>query len=401
MGRGIFNLPLKEKGMQEFTFYLPTRIYFGEGAIGKVGEETWKFGKRALVVTGQGSARRTGALQKVENCLKEAKVEMVLFEGVEANPSLKTVERGAQLAKEKKCQVVIGLGGGSPMDAAKGMAILSTNPPPVDQYLGRGKIKKLPLPMIAIPTTAGTGSEVTPYAVLTKNEKECPRKKIIADPLIFPKTALVDPELTVSLPRSVTADTGVDALSHAIEGYISNNSQPLSDLLALRAVKLLASHLSKVMDEPGNIKARSYVLYASLLAGMVIAQTGTILVHGMGYRITSDFGLPHGRANGLLLPSVCEFNLSARYEKFALLAESLGENVRNLTRKEGARKSIDGIRKLISQLGLPQNLRDREIKEETIREFAEEVMQDERKLANNPRPATLEDIMRIYKKALL
>jgi len=170
--------------------------------------------------------------------------------------------------------------------------------------------------------------------------------------------------------------------------------------LALKAIKLLVHHLPKVMDSPEDIKARSYVLYASLLAGMVIAQTGTILVHGMGYRITSDFGLPHGRANGLLLPWVCEFNLTERYDKFTLLAESLGEEVKNLSKEEAAKKAIRGIQRLLRELGMPENLKDRKIKEETIREFAEEIMQDERKLANNPRRATLEDIIKIYKRAL-
>jgi len=386
--------------MQEFEFYLPTKIYFGEGVIKKAGQEARRFGQRALVVTGKSSAKKTGALEKVEISLKEAGVEMVLFEGVEPNPSLKTAESGAELAKEKRCQVVIGLGGGSPMDAAKAVAVLSTNPAPADQYLGRNRVKEPPLPIIEIPTTAGTGSEVTPYAVLTEIKKEGSRKKILADHLIFPKVALVDPELTLSLPGSITADTGVDALSHAIEGYIANNSQPISDLLALKAIKLLVHHLPKVMDNPEDIKARSYVLYASLLAGMVIAQTGTILVHGMGYRITSDFGLPHGRANGLLLPWVCEFNLTERYDKFAFLAESLGEEVKNLSKEEAAKKAIRGIQRLLRELGMPENLKDRKIKEETIREFAEEIMQDERKLANNPRRATLEDIIKIYKRAL-
>jgi len=386
--------------MQKFTFYLPTRIYFGAGIIEKVGEEAKKFGKKALVVTGKTSARKTGVLQKVESSLKKADVEMILFERVEPNPSLHTVEEGAQLVKERECKVIIGLGGGSAMDAAKGMAILSTNPSPLTQYFGRNKVKNVPLHLIEIPTTAGTGSEVTPYAVLTDTQKERPQKKIIADPLIFPKVALVDPQLTLSLPSSITADTGIDALSHAIEGYISNNSQPLSDYLAIKAAKLLAHYLPEVMDNPQNIKVRSYVLYASLLAGTVIAQTGTILVHGMGYRITSDLGLSHGRANGLLLPWVCEFNLSANYDKFASLAKSLGENTENLTQEEAAKRSINGIRRLTQRVGLPQNLKDRRIKEETIREFAEEVMKDKRKLASNPRPATLKDIIKIYQKAL-
>ena len=386
--------------MQEFTWYLPTKVYFGEGMIEKVGEETKKFGKRALVVTGKNSAKKTGALQKVENSLRKAEVEMVLFEGVEPNPSLETVEKGAQLIKKRECEVIVGLGGGSAMDAAKGMAILFTNPAPLTQYFGINKVKKAPLPVVEIPTTAGTGSEVTPYAVLTDTQMEHPQKRAIGDPLLFPQVALVDPQLTLTLPTSITADTGIDALSHAIEGYTSNNSQPVSDVLALKAVELLAHYLPEIMDNPENTKVRSRLLYASLLAGMVIAQTGTILVHGMSYRITTDFGLPHGRAIGILLPWVCEFNLSANYDKFVSLARSLGENIEGLPREEAAKKAVEGIQKLILRLGLPQNLKDRGIEEKTIRKFAEEVMQNKRKLASNPRPATLEDIIKIYQRAL-
>jgi len=386
--------------MQEFTWYLPTKVYFGEGMIEKVGEETKKFGKRALVVTGKNSAKKTGALQKVENSLRKAGVEMVLFEGVEPNPSLETVEKGAQLIKKRECEVIVGLGGGSAMDAAKGMAILFTNPAPLTQYFGINKVKKAPLPVVEIPTTAGTGSEVTPYAVLTDTQMEHPQKRAIGDPLLFPQVALVDPQLTLTLPTSITADTGIDALSHAIEGYTSNNSQPVSDVLALKAVELLAHYLPEIMDNPENTKVRSRLLYASLLAGMVIAQTGTTLVHGMNYRITTDFGLPHGRAIGILLPWVCEFNLSANYDKFVSLAKTLGENIEGLPREEAAKKAVEGIQKLILRLGLPQNLKDRGIEEKTIRKFAEEVMQNKRKLASNPRPATLEDIIKIYQRAL-
>ncbi|UCG94467.1 MAG: iron-containing alcohol dehydrogenase, partial [Candidatus Aerophobus sp.] len=231
--------------MQSFQFYLPTRVYFGKGMIEKVGEEAKKLGKRALVVTGGKSARRMGALKKVEDSLKKMGVKTILFEGVEANPGLETIKRGMNLAKKEKCQIIVGLGGGSPMDAAKGIAVSSTNPGGFTQYLGRNKLKEAPLPVIAIPTTAGTGSEVTPYAVFTTTDGKH-QKKIMADDFIFPKVALVDPELTLSLPSLVTADAGIDALSHAIEGLIYNRSQPLSDCLALEAIKLLSTHLPEV-----------------------------------------------------------------------------------------------------------------------------------------------------------
>ncbi|MFQ5834848.1 MAG: iron-containing alcohol dehydrogenase family protein [bacterium] len=386
--------------MQSFQFYLPTRVYFGKGTIEKVGEEAKKLGKRALVVTGGKSARRMGALQKVEDCLNKMGVKTILFGEVEANPSLETIKRGTSLTKGEKCQIIVGLGGGSSMDVAKGIAVSSTNPGPFTQYLGRNKLKESPLPVIAIPTTAGTGSEVTPYAVFTTITGEKRRKRIMADPSIFPKVALVDPELTLSLPASVTADTGIDALSHAIEGLISNNSQPLSDCLALEAIKLLSTSLPEVVRNPQDIEIRGRVLYASLLAGMVIAQTGAILVHGMSYRLTSDLNLPHGRACAILLPWVCEFNLKGNSTKLTSLAKSLGEDIENLSQEEAVESVVNRIRDLVLQLGLPQDLKSGKIEESLIKDFANEMMQDKRKLANNPREVTLEDVIEIYRKAL-
>ncbi len=386
--------------MREFEFYLPTRVLFGRGVVENIGKETAKLGKSALVVTGQSSARKTELLERVKDSLKESGVKPVLFEGVEANPCLETIKRGTKIAKEKGCEVIIGLGGGSPMDAAKAIAILSTNPAPLINYFGRNKVKEVPLPVIAVPTTAGTGSEVTLYAVLTNTEKVPPLKETFADPSIFPRVALVDPELTLSLPASVTADTGIDAFSHALESYLSNRSQPLSDALASEAITLLLKYLPKVMRNLKDINARSYILYASLLAGMAIAQSGTILVHGMSYRLTTDLGLSHGKACAILLPVVSEFNLSQGHPKLTSLSKCLEENTEGSTTKELVEKVITRIKNLITELGLPQNLKTRKIKKELIAEFAQEVMQNKAKLANNPRSVTLKDVIEMYEKAL-
>lgn len=386
--------------MQRFQFYLPTKVYFGQKVLENVGKETKILGKRALIVAGKGSARKTGLLQRVEKSLKNAGVETFIFEGVEANPSVETINKGTKLAKEKKCEVIVGLGGGSPLDAAKGIAILSANPGSLVDYFGRNRIKKNLLPVVAIPTTAGAGSEVTPYAVFTHRENRCIRKKIIADSSLFPKIVLADPELTLSLPASITADTGIDAFSHALESYLSNRSYPLSDILASEAMKLLFNYLPKAMENPKEINVRSHVLYASLLAGMAIAQTGTILIHAMSYRLTTDLGLSHGKACALLLPSVCQFNLKEGHSKLTLLAECLGVNMENLTTKKAAEKVVTAIKDFIHQLTLLQDLKIEKVKEQTIENFAQEIMQDKRKLTSNPRQATLEDVIGMYKKAL-
>jgi len=386
--------------LQEFMFHLPTKVYFGSQTVEKVGEEAGNLGKKALIVSGRNFARKTGILKKVEDLIEKAGVKIALFEEVEPNPSLKTVEEGADLSKREKCDVIIGLGGGSAIDTAKGIAVLSTNSGPLTSYLGRDKVKKLPLPIIAIPTTAGTGSEVTPYATFINNKKRPPRKEMITDRLILPRVALVDPNLTLSLPLSLTADSGVDALSQAIESYISKRSQSLSEIFALKAVELLAQYLPRVMKNPKNLEFRSFCLYASLLGGIAIAHTGTVLVHGMSYRLTSEFGVTHGRAVGVLLPWVCEFNLSGNYAKFSSLARALGDKTENLSEEEMAKKSIEKIRELLLQVGIPQDLKEKEIKEEKIEEFAKEVMKNRRKMLANPRLPTLSDLVDLYKKAL-
>jgi len=386
--------------LRNFEFYLPTKVYFGQKVVENVGSETKKLGKKVLIVTGKSSARKTGILQKVENSLKRAKIKTVLFEGVEANPSIETINKGTKLAKEEKCEVIVGLGGGSPLDAAKGIAILSTNSGSLSDYFGRNKIKEIPLSVVAIPTTAGTGSEVTPYAVFTHKENLHPRKKIIADISLFPRVALVDPELTLSLPASITADTGIDAFSHALESYLSNRSRPLSDIMASEAITLLFNYLPKVKKNLEEINIRSHILYASLLAGMAIAQSGTILVHAMSYRLTTDLGLSHGKACALLLPSVCEFSLSQGHPKLALLGKCLGENMEGVTIKKAVEKVIARIKNLIYQLELVKDLKIEKIKKQTIEDFAREIMQNKRKLASNPRQATFKDVIEMYKKAL-
>lgn len=386
--------------MQNFQFYLPTKVYFGQKVLENVGKEAKILGKRALVVTGKNSARKTGLLQRVEKSMQGAEVETFLFEGVEANPSVETINKGTKLAKEKKCAVIVGLGGGSALDAAKGIAILSTNPGSLLDYFGRNKVKKTPLPLVAIPTTAGSGSEVTPYAVFTHRENRSIGKKIVADSSLFPQITLVDPELTLSLPASITADTGIDAFSHALESYLSNRSCPFSDILTSEAMKLIFNYLPKVMKNPKEIDIRSHLLYASLLAGMAIAQTGTILVHAMSYRLTTDLGLSHGKACALLLPSVCEFNLKEGHPKLTRLGRCLGQNMENLTTKEAAGKLITTVKDFIYQLPLLQDWKKKKVKEEIIEDFAQEIMQNKEKLAKNPRQATLQDVIEMYKKAL-
>lgn len=384
----------------EFRFYLPTKVYFGEYVTEKVGQEARNLGHGALIVTDKNLIHKIIDKEKIEDSLNKAGVRSLLWDEVVTNPPLSIIEKGARSAQREKCDLIIAVGGGSVIDAAKGIAVMCTNPPPLSLYLGRDRIRKSPLPLIAIPTTAGTGSEVNPYAVFTNTEKNPPQKEIMADPQLFPRIALVDPRLTLSLPSSVTADAGIDALCHAIESYTSKRSGPFSEMLALEAIQILAHYLAKAVKDPQNIKIRSYCSYASLLAGMAIAQTGTTLVHGMGYKLTAHLGLTHGRANGILLPWVSEFNLQGDRTKYAHLARSLGEKVEGLGCEERARRSVNGIRRILAGAAQPDRLKGGSIKSNTIEEFAREIMQDKRRLSNNPRLVTFKDVVGIYQKAL-
>jgi len=384
----------------EFGFYLPTQIHFGQGTIEKVGKITKFYGKKAFIVTGRGSARKLGFLQIVEEKLKEEKIEPFFFEEVEPNPSVETVEKGASLFNKEECNVIVALGGGSPLDAAKIIGILVKNPPPLSYYFGKNKVKNEIPPLVAIPTTSGTGSEVTPYAVVTDTREKNHLKKVIADPHLFPKEALIDPTLTLSLPPHLTSDTGIDALSHVIESFLSKRSFPLSETIALEAIKIIGEYLPRVINNPKDIEARSYLMYASMLGGIAIAQTGATLLHAMGYPITSNFGLPHGRVNGILLPWFWECSFSGNPEKFSMIITSLIEDIKEYQARK-ARESALVLKEFLHRSGLPTTL-DIEIKEEILSEFAKRVIENNKgKMAVNPKKLGFKEVLGIYKKALL
>lgn len=382
----------------DFTFHLSTRIHFGLGRLKKAGKIAKIYGRKAFLVTGKSSAKKLGFLQTLKEALEGEGVEYTTFDKVEPNPSIQTVEAASRLFKERSCDHIIALGGGSPLDAAKIMGLLVSSPPPLSQYFGKDKIEKSIPPLVAIPTTAGTGSEVTPYAVITEIKNSEHTKRVIASPYLCPEEAILDPELTLPLPVSLTSDTGVDALSHAIESYISKKASFLSEAIALEAVKLIGQYLPVAVKSPQDIEARSHMMYASLLAGVAITQTGATLLHGMGYRLTSDFGIPHGKANGVLLPAFWEINFPGCPEKFSRLIPYLEENA-PLSSRQDPERSAHMIKNFLHRAGLTEEPK-LNINEDTILEFAREAAENKRRMANNPRNLSLEEITTIYKKSL-
>lgn len=296
----------------QFKFHMPTKAYFGSGCIEKNKGELASFGQKVLIVTGGNSARKSGALDDICNALREHNVEYFIFDKVENNPSLDTVKAGGDTAKKAGADFVIGIGGGSPIDAAKAIAVLATNNiKPLELFTN--KFERKPLPIIAIPTTAGTGSEVTPYSVLMRNDLQT--KGSFGTEDTFPKIAFLDPHYTESMPPEITVNTAVDAFSHCMEGYLVKRSTPASDVLAQEGIGLFGHCLESLRSGKIGYGDRENLLYMSMLGGMVIAHTGTTIVHGIGYNLTYFKGIPHGKANGYLMAEFLRFNYEFEKEK--------------------------------------------------------------------------------------
>lgn len=305
----------------KFGFYIGTRVIFGKSCVKENKAEFLRLGKRALLVTGRRSAKASGAMDDVIECLQETRSDFLVFDQVDNNPTLENVKEGGLKAAEFKADYIVAIGGGSPLDAAKAIAVLAVNPiEPMDLY--KNVFDKKPLPIIAIPTTSGTGSEVTPYSILTRHDMET--KMSFGNKDTFPELALIDPAYTASLPYDVAVNTAVDALSHAVEGYVSKRSTPLSDILAVEAIKQFGECLEGLAEKKISDSIREKLIYCSLLGGMVISHTGTTIVHGMGYSLTFFKGIPHGRANGLLIAQYLRYIYEFAEEKIKYILHNLG-----------------------------------------------------------------------------
>lgn len=315
----------------DFRYFVPVEIYGGEGCVKKNAEIFIRFGKRALVVTGKSSAKN-GALADVISVLEGNGQQYTVFDAVPPNPTVSSIEEGAGIARRFGAEFIVAVGGGSPMDAAKAIAMLARQEAP--EGIFAHKIGEDVLPMLHIPTTAGTGSEVTPYAIITNDEKKT--KTSISAPSLFPKAAFLDGKYMKDLPQSVTVNSALDAISHAVEGMLSVRAGALSDALARESLRLLLGEYPSLLKGEYTALSRQNLLNGAALAGMVIANTGTSPVHGMGYSLTYFHGIPHGRANGLLLPAflaVCERKIPARMSE---ICGALGMSVREFTDRVAA-----------------------------------------------------------------
>ena len=384
--------------MANILFRTTPRILMGPGSADQIGRELKALkGKRVLIVTDPGIIR-AGLLDGISPSLKKAGVIVTLFDQVEADPHIEIVDQALARLKEEKCDSVIGLGGGSSLDIAKLVAAMAVNPGHISDYFGVDLLAKPGLPLIAVPTTAGTGSEVTPIAILSDQAEHL--KKGVVFPHLFPRLALLDPALTIGVPPAVTAFTGMDAFIHAVEAYTSVNANSLTDHLAFRAIELTFGNILTAYARGEDLEARSNMLEGSLLAGMAFANAGVTAVHAFAYPLGGEFHhIAHGLANSVMLLPVLRFNMLGNLPKFAEISLALGLSVEDLTDRQAAEEGLDAIEELMIDLNLPLRLRDLKVPEEAIPGMAQGVMKVTRLLANNPRRITLEDAERIYRSA--
>ncbi len=381
-----------------FEMRFPTKIVFGQDCVQQIGAEACGYGDRALLVTGRSAMRKAGIVDKITELLKASGFKEVhVYDQVEHDPSTETVDRGAELAREWQDDVVIGIGGGSALDAAKAIACMVKNEGPVTEYQSGREIEQPGLPFIAVPTTAGTGAEITKNAVLTDREKEI--KQSVRSPFMIAKVAIVDPLLTVTMPPDVTASTGMDALTQAIESYVTLASNPISDTLALRAISLISQNLVRAFADGSDVEARENMALGSLMSAMAFANSSLGAVHGLAHPIGGLFGVPHGVVCALLLPYVMEYNVPARTAKYAQIAETMGMDISGAkAERDAAHKAVAAVRELVSQLQLPQHLRDVGIFQYDIISIAGAASGSS--LNNNPRPTTPASLQEILSTAL-
>lgn len=380
-------------------FILNEVSYFGAGARKELPEVLNRMGlTKALVCTDKGLIK-VGTAQKVTEVLDEADFPYEIYSEIKPNPTVTNVKQGVAAFAAAKADCIIAIGGGSSMDTAKGIGIVTNNPEFSDivSLEGVAPTKKKSVPIIALPTTAGTGAEVTINYVIIDEERQA--KMVCVDPNDIPAVAIVDPELMYSLPKGLTAATGMDALTHAIEGYITKGAWVMSDMYELQAIKMIAENLPLAVDEPTNPVGREGMALAQYIAAQAFSNVGLGLVHGMAHPMGSLHDIPHGVANALLLPTIMEFNMPKCIEKFGVIAKTMGVDTTGMTAEQAAQAAVDAVKALSIRVGIPQSLSELGIKEEDIPALAAQAITDVC-TPGNPRDVTEAEIVELYKKVL-
>jgi alcohol dehydrogenase class IV len=372
-------------------FRLPAVIHFGWGAVEKLRDEAPRLGRRAMLVTGRSAMKRTGIADRVSRLLSAAGVDVVPFDEVESDPSGSTIDRGAARAKSENCDLVIGLGGGSPMDAARAVAGLVGLGGSIIDYVRGKAIDRPGLPLINVATTAGTASEITMVAVVLDEERQI--KIGMRSPFWFARAAITDPELTMTMPPAITAGTGLDALTHAAESYLSTGATPPSEALALRSIALVGEHLRAAVADGSNRPAREGMAMASMIAGMAFANTGLGLAHGLAHPIGARYRVPHGACCGRLLPHVMRHNASVVPERVAAIGAALTRTP--ITDPQLAAAAVES---LLRDVGVPSGVADLGISAPEIATLAKDTLLVGA-IRTNPRKVTEEDALKVLETA--
>jgi alcohol dehydrogenase class IV len=387
---------------QTFNSCLPTNIRFGLDIVKNELASEIKLAnkKKIFIATDQGLVK-AGLVERITAILTRNEIDSVVFSEVEPNPHAETVMRGAALYKKESCDMIVAIGGGSSMDFAKAVGVVVNHPGHILDYR-RGErpvVNQIPL-LFAIPTTVGTGSEVTAVAVVT--DPTIGRKFIVASPFLIPKVAFIDPLLTVSLPRHHVSATGTDALVHAIESYTSVRATPITDGLALQAIRMIKEYLPASYANPNNLEARSQIHLASTIAGMSFGLAGVGLVHSCSHPMSAVYNVPHGIANAILLPYVIEYNLIANIKKFADIARIFNRDLALVNDETAAYRLVDLLKSFIASLGIPEDFRylGIEVSDEVIDRLANDAMDDKGTIPVNPRRVYKEDVIKIYNRVL-
>jgi alcohol dehydrogenase class IV len=383
-----------------FQFFVGTKIVFGKHASRQVGEELAGRGlKKTLVVTDKGIVG-AGLLEGVLESLKRNGIAYEVFDEVPPNPPTATVVKGVELFRAHGCDSLVAVGGGSAMDACKAISMMTNNEGSATDYdIGGKAFTKPGQPVITIPTTSGTGSEVTQWAVITDEKRHW--KASVGSPFMSPVAALVDPALTLGLPPQITATTGVDALTHAIEAYTTkaalNGTSPATDALALEAIRLISANLRQAFAQGTNYEAREKTMLGSLIAGMAFPQVGLGNTHALAHPLGGYYDVPHGVANAILLPYVMKFNLNACPERFTNIAVAMGENIAGLSLMEAAEKAVAAVERLVKDTEIPK-LNSYTIKDEDWQRMAEDAFKDSN-CNSNPRKTKVNDLLGLYQQA--
>ena len=378
------------------TFFVPPVLITGNGSSEQVGEQTKNLGVKKVLIVTDTVMTELGIVGGIEKSLVDSGLTVSVFDKVQTEPTVEFVTQGVETFKDNGCEAIVAVGGGSPIDTAKAISVMAANPGSIEKYKGLHNIPNPGAPVIAVPTTAGTGSEVTIFTIITDTATDV--KMLIGSAYVLPRIAVVDPVLTLSCPRGLTAAVGIDALTHAIEAYVSLKAQPMSDVFSLSAISLISGYLRQAWANGDNLEAREKVMLGALQAGIGFSNASVALVHGMSRPIGAYFHVPHGASNAALLGGVTEFSLMGNPGRYADVASAMGEDITGLSDMEAAGLAAEAIKDLISDINIPP-LKDLGVDKDKLEKLAPQMAEDaiaSGSPGNNPRKATKEEIVALY-----